>query len=272
MGWLFGAPMPWYSYPTFTQNFWMSMWNYLGPASLSITWSLAIEEQFYLTLPAVIRFVRASLLPYMFVAGILAAPILRIALIIWRPQARTALYVLLPCRMDALLLGVLAAYLFRKPGFAERMYSCRKSLWMLFTFLAAGLVYFTSTSSFTSIPTASMGYDWLALFYLTALILALVDPRSWLARMLRWRWLMALGTIAYGTYLFHYVIYGLCMTYLRGHGSVMENFPDLAVTLLAYALTILLTTISWRSLEKPIVRWGHRLHYKPAQGAVGSDI
>ncbi|HUK30805.1 MAG TPA: acyltransferase [Candidatus Acidoferrum sp.] len=261
MDWLFAAPMPWYSYPTFTQNFWMAKWNYLGPASLSITWSLAVEEQFYLTLPALIRFVRSSLLPYVLGAGILSAPLLRIALIIWRPQAQTALYVLLPCRMDALLLGVFAAYLFRKPGFAQSMYAHRKLLWSLFAILAAGLVYFTSTSGNTSVPMASIGYDWLALFYLTALVLALVHTQSWLARMLRWRWLMSLGTIAYGAYLFHYVIYGLCMAYLRGEGSVLGNFPDVAVTLFALALTIFFTALSWRFFEKRVVRWGHKYSY-----------
>jgi peptidoglycan/LPS O-acetylase OafA/YrhL len=272
MDWLFGNPMPWYSYPTFTQNIWMAKWNYLGPVSLSITWSLAIEEQFYLTLPALIRFVRSSVLPYFLGAGILAAPLLRIALIIWRPQAQTALYVLLPCRMDALLLGVLAAYLFRKPGFAQSMYALRKTLWAIFAFLAAGLVYFTSTSSFYSIPTASIGYDWLAFFYLTAMILALVDSQSWLARMLRWRWLMSFGTIAYGAYLFHYLIYGLCMAYLRSAEGGLQNIPDLAVTIFALALTILFTTLSWRFFEKPIVRWGHTLQYEPAKPVVGSNI
>jgi peptidoglycan/LPS O-acetylase OafA/YrhL len=271
MDWLFGYPMRWYSYPTFTQNLWMTKWNYIGPVSLSITWSLAVEEQFYLTLPALIRFVRSSVLPYVLGAGILAAPLLRIALIIWRPQAQTALYVLLPCRMDALLLGVLAAYFFRKPGFVQAMYARRKSLWTLFALLAAGLVYFTTTSNFFSIPMATVGYDWLALFYLTALILALVHSQSWLARMLRWRWLMSFATIAYGAYLFHYLIYGLCMAYLRDAEGGLQNIPDLLVTLFALALTIVLTTLSWRYFEKPIVRWGHRLKYEPAEATTRSD-
>jgi peptidoglycan/LPS O-acetylase OafA/YrhL len=262
MDWLFAKPMPWYSYPTFTQNFWMAKWNYLGPASLSITWSLAIEEQFYLTLPALIRFVRSAALPYVLGAGILAAPLLRIALIVWRPSAEAPLYVLLPCRMDALLLGVLAAYLFRKPGFTQSMYARRKTLWAIFAVLVAGLAYFATTPNFFSIPMASIGYDWLALFYLTAMILALTDSNSWLARMLRWRWLRSLGAIAYGAYLFHYVIYGLCMALLRGQAGYLQNLSDVAVTLFALALTILFTTLSWRYFEKPIVRWGHRLQYE----------
>jgi peptidoglycan/LPS O-acetylase OafA/YrhL len=272
MDWLFGSPMPWYSYSTFTQNIWMSRLNYFGPASLSILWSLAVEEQFYLTLPAVIRFVRSPLLPYVLGAGILAAPAFRIWIILFRSHSQIAPYVLLPSRMDGLLLGVLVAYLFRKPGFWEAAYSRRKALWGLFAFLAAGLVYFTSTSSSFSTPTASIGYDWLALFYLAALILALVDKQSWLARMLRWRWLMALGTIAYSAYLCHYVIYGLCMAYIRGHVGGLDNLPDLLVTLFALGLVILFASLSWRYFEKPIVRWGHRLQYRPIEPAPGRSM
>src|SRR6266568_5097276 len=45
-----GAP-PWYMYWTFTQNLWMAATSSLGTNSLGMTWSLAVEEQFYLTLP-----------------------------------------------------------------------------------------------------------------------------------------------------------------------------------------------------------------------------
>jgi len=42
--------LPWYSYPVFIQNFWMMFRDTLGPSTLGVTWSLAIEE-LYLTLP-----------------------------------------------------------------------------------------------------------------------------------------------------------------------------------------------------------------------------
>src|ERR687884_397533 len=54
-GWLFDDPLPLWSYATFTQNFLMSKWGTFGPNWLAPTWSLAIEEQFYLLLTIVIR-------------------------------------------------------------------------------------------------------------------------------------------------------------------------------------------------------------------------
>src|SRR5215467_9983632 len=51
-GWLWNSPLPWYSYATFTQNFWTAFRGNSAEALWLVpTWSLAVEEQFYLTLP-----------------------------------------------------------------------------------------------------------------------------------------------------------------------------------------------------------------------------
>jgi peptidoglycan/LPS O-acetylase OafA/YrhL len=42
---------PLYQYLTFTQNFWMAAKGQFGIGLLAITWSLAVEEQFYALLP-----------------------------------------------------------------------------------------------------------------------------------------------------------------------------------------------------------------------------
>ena len=100
--------MPWYSYITFTQNIWMAICGTLGGPVIAITWSLAVEEQFYLTLPAIIRWISSRVLPGILIAGIVAAPLLRLLLLLkLKSSAAGAVYTLLPCRMDALLIGVL---------------------------------------------------------------------------------------------------------------------------------------------------------------------
>ncbi len=263
MEWMFASPMPWHSYLTFTQNIWMAHRNIAGPAVLAPTWSLAVEEQFYLTLPLVVRFVRSATLPYVLVAGIVAAPLIRLAMLLMMPQPQVGVYVLLPSRMDDLLLGVLAAYLLRQPGIWAKFVTHRRIIWRVFFGLALGLPLLTLTSNAYSFPMASIGYDWLALFYLSALVLALTDPGSWLGSALRWKWLMGLGIIAYNTYLFHTLSYGLLTAYLRGHGPSMVNFGDLAVSLLSLGVTVGFAVASWHFFEKPIVRLGHSSHYQP---------
>jgi peptidoglycan/LPS O-acetylase OafA/YrhL len=260
--WLFYFPMPWYSYLTFTQNFWMVHFNMLGPAALAITWSLAIEEQLYLSLPAVIRFVRSATLPYLLIGGILAAPVFRCVLLIWWPRTQIAVYALLPSRMDSLLLGALAAWAVRDADVWNVLVARRRLLWGLFALFTAGLAYFTAKSSYYSIATPSVGYDWIALFYLAALLLVLMHPNSWLGRVMRQRWLMGLGRIAYATYLIHVLVYGLCMAYFRHHGPFLQNLADLWTTLAALVLTITLAQLSWWLFEQKFVRFGHKLKYE----------
>ena len=49
----------------------------------------------------------------------------------------------------------------------------------------------------------SVGYTWVALFYVTILLFVLTRPNSSLTKVLRMKWLCWLGTLAYGIYLFH---------------------------------------------------------------------
>jgi len=117
---------------------------------------------------------------------------------------------------------------------------------------------------------ATVGYDWLALFYLSALILALTDTESWLARAMRWEWLRALGRIAYGVYLLHMLVYGLCIHYLCRHRYTLGNFFDFSVTLAALVLTLIIASLSWKYFGEPVVKWGHHAHYLTASNATHS--
>src|ERR1700722_14219468 len=67
----------WWVYPLFLQHFWMAAASDFG--LWGVTWSLAVEEQFYLTLAAIIRYLRSTL-PWVIGAGIVGAPIIRVVL------------------------------------------------------------------------------------------------------------------------------------------------------------------------------------------------
>ncbi len=260
----FASPLPWYSYVTFTSNFWMACSNVFGAGALGITWSLCVEEQFYLTLPLVIRFVGRRL-PYILLGAAVAAPLLRIAWLIRYPSSRLALYVLLPARMDSLLLGVLVAYLLRRRQTAIFLRDHRRWVWWLWVILLGALGALTTKPFIMATPMVTVGYDCLSLFYATTLTLVLIDPRSWLGKMMRRNWLMSLGTIAYAVYLIHETVYALCMAFLRGHSAELSNLGDLAVTLLALALVIGIAKISWRFFERPFVALGHTFRYRKSR-------
>ncbi len=264
LDWAFAGKLPWYSYLSFAQNVWMTKLNTVGSSILGSTWSLAVEEQFYLVLPLLIRFVRRSALPYVFVVGVVIPPVLRFCVAHLFPNNFWATYTLLPCRMDPLFLGALCAYCLREPGIWSRLVKQRSALWIVLSLMIAGMP-FLSIRDFTSPQLAMfifiLGFSWVAFFYATLLLLALTDSRSFLSRVLRWPILAGLGAIAYSVYLFHCGVYGLCIWGLTRHEWLLLSWKDLGVTCLAVAITIAFGKLSWRYFEKPIVRWGHTWQY-----------
>lgn len=264
LDWIFAGKLPWYSYISFAQNFWMAKWNTPGATALVITWAFALEVQFYMILPALIRFVRRAALPYIFAAGFFIAPLVRLYIAFHFRANLFATYILLPSRMDSLFLGLFCAYCLRKPEIWNHLVKNRTSLWIAFFILLAGIPALNSVGIPLTILWMAVGYGWMSIFFAVAMILALTNSGGFLNRILRWRWLMGLGTISYGVYLFHYIIYGLCMWFIRGQGCLLANWKDFGVTILAVGITVALSNLSWRYFEKPIVRWGHRWKYDAA--------
>ena len=257
MDWLLGGRFPWYTYLTVSQNFWMAIWNKPGAAILAITWAFALEVQFYLIVPAIIRFVRKSALPYVFASGIAAAPIVRLFIVYKYRSHLWATYLLLPSRMDSLFLGLLCAYFLREPGAWNWLVDRRKTLWILFLVLLAGIPILCTEGVPLTLLWITAGYGWASLFYATALVLTLTNTQGFLSRAMRVRWLMKLGRVSYGVYLYHYGIYGLCMWLLTGHGNVMTNWKDVGATSIALVAIATFSIMSWRYFERPIVRWSH---------------
>src|SRR5204863_878609 len=77
LGRLFESPLPTWTYAVYLQNFAMAAANSYGPIWMAGSWSLAIEEQFYFTLPAIIRYVGSHGLFRLTLAVIVGAPVLR---------------------------------------------------------------------------------------------------------------------------------------------------------------------------------------------------
>jgi Acyltransferase family len=89
------AEVPWYYYLTFTQNFLWAAHASWGSPCTGVTWSLAVEEQFYLILPIIVRFCPAAHLPKLLVGLIFATPLLR-ELAVFLYSNRFAGYLLFP--------------------------------------------------------------------------------------------------------------------------------------------------------------------------------
>jgi peptidoglycan/LPS O-acetylase OafA/YrhL len=119
----------------------MAKANYSGAVILVVTWAFAVEVQFYLIAPAIIRFVRRSALPYVFVAGFLIAPFIRTYIALHFPSKLVSTYVLLPSRMDSLFLGLLCAYLLREKEIWNWLLRHRTRMWAVLLLLVSGLPF-----------------------------------------------------------------------------------------------------------------------------------
>lgn len=260
--WLYGAPVPVWALLSFTQNFWLAG----QPVSpfMGVTWSLAVEEHFYLTLPLLIRFVSPRRLPIVLAVIIVLTPVLRYAVVGLWPRLPMAAYMYTFCRADALAWGVLAALAVRNPAWRALIAARRPWLYAAFAVLLAGVGVMTQygikTHRFTPLLAAGV-YSWMALFYCCLLLLAVTAPSGAVARVLRVRPLQSLGIVAYGAYLFHLPLLFACFGLFLGTAPRLVTPADFAVALFALALSIALAHASWNFLEKPLLRRGHAHRY-----------
>jgi peptidoglycan/LPS O-acetylase OafA/YrhL len=242
----------------------MAKANSTSGSQMGATWSLAVEEQFYLTLPFVIRVVSRKTLPYVVGLGVLLAPVIRIAL--WFAVGPTyggnATYLLMPCRMDALLLGVLAAIGVRNPICWNWLVAHKLIIGTASVILGAGdLEMIHKRVEFGTFGLASFGFTWVALFYLSLLLLA-VTQQGFVNRLFKLRPLTELGTLAYGLYLFHLPVLGLVYGLAGRASPTITGLSSAGLTLLSGALLFGLTRISWLYFERPLIRRGHHYQYE----------
>src|SRR6266480_6380435 len=254
---------PWYAYALFVQNFWMAKQNTLGAFGLAVTWSLAIEEQFYLTLPLVIRFFENHGRTLLLSIGVILAPVLRILSFHYWPAKEWATFVLMPCRADALLLGVLGAAMLRSDKYKRWLEQNGRLLGLSLVCLLLGAAlldyFYTDIHSHLMI---SVGYTWMACLYLCVLLYAVTHRQSWLSNCLRWSWLRELGSIAYAVYLFHSFFLGAFnLLFWSSPMATMDTVSRLATTISALVTTLIFCRLSWRYFEKPLIDLGHRTRY-----------
>jgi peptidoglycan/LPS O-acetylase OafA/YrhL len=235
--------------------------NYLGP-----TWSVAVEEQFYLLLPPVIRHVRGKTLLLLLLAAIVAAPVLRGTLLqVFGPPAGLACYVLLPCRWDSLLLGVVAALAFRQAGF--HTWFSRHQRWIQ---IYAGFSAAVSVALLAGHPNrlhpvlAFGGYTLIDSCFVCVLLLALLNQSGGLKRFLRLPAFKPIATISYGLYLLQSpvqaVIDNLCRRFHLAYEPV--GWPAVGVSAASLAATFLLAMASWKILERRFIQMGHQHRFQ----------
>lgn len=85
------------------------------------------------------------------------------------------------------------------------------------------------------------------------LALAVTPESAWpVARAMHWAPLRALGIVSYGAYLWHLPVFVAAQRFLA-------DVPVAGRAVIAWAVTAILTSLSWSLVERPFLRWKSRL-------------
>ena len=203
------------------------------------TWSLAVEEQYYVFFPILLlalykKFPRS--IPFVLVAFAFVSLIYAEFQLASDPAAA---FFLMPSRIWELLVGAVVAYcVFRSGTLLKSEFGAISGLVMII--LSLGL--YDSTTRFPGIAAVLPVLG-------TALIVLCATSETFVGRLLGMRALVAVGLVSYSAYLWHQPIFALAR-----HRSFSPPSAEIFVWLTV--LVFLLAYFSWRFVEQPFRRAG----------------
>ncbi len=243
----------WY-YMTYTSNFYY--YQLEGPKSiLGITWTLAIEEQFYLFFPWFVLFLKKNWMKYflwiLFIIGLLFFRKFFKFLLKGLSLQEWILYtksipMLTPSAFDSLGIGALLAYFTvyaKNKVFQHFKLISAFGILSIILFIASKWKLIPFINHTTCISVASL---WLIAAILYEKRIFLLDF------FLNNRVLILLGKISYGIYLYHQMFAYVYNKSKKAMDIIIPNFwVDFACK---FTLLIVVAYGSWRFIEQPIVR------------------
>lgn len=262
LAYYFDRQLPLWSLLTFTQNWAMSSIDSFGAMSIGGTWSLAIEEQFYLFAPALILLLPRRLLPKTLVAIGVASIAARSACFYLYPEHVLVPYVGTMFRLDGLCVGGLIAIAYRNAAVWMAIILRRRALLGALCALIAIIPAYTwfLRSNFDHLAEYHFGHAYLSLLYGASLMSILVWSSTLATSWLRSKVLTGTGTISYALYLFHPSFKGMFFVVAR-RGEQLTAPIDIALLSAAFVSTFVFCALLYRYVERPAQQLGHRFKY-----------
>ncbi len=263
------SDIPLWSYIAYAQNLFMAGQNTFGPEWLGPTWSLAVEEQFYLVAPLIIFFAPARRLPVLLATltfGAFAARMIYLT----AGGSIIGSYVLLPTRGEGLMIGILIACLYRRPAARAWLKAHQSELMAALAGLAGGLVFFIVAHQGLHAPyMRTFGYSYMPLVAAAVLLVALEVEWPAVKAVFMNPVLVQLGTISYGVYLLHLPVHDLVSLALSNVGPQTGEPSAMTVAIISLTLTVIVARLSWRYFERPLIELAH-IHTRSPQGSLRS--
>lgn len=250
---LFGGDVPEWTYAVGLQNVWMAIRQDYGALWLGGTWSLAIEEQFYLLFPLIIRLASVRLLPKILVCIMIVCPLGRAIAGIMGDQY--AYYVLMPMRADVLAVGALIAWAEFSDTITDALRArIRKTLVATTCVLP---IFVLAIGKHTDRHMAIWGHTYLVALYGAILFTVLQQKGAPFLSVLRSAPARFFGDISYALYLVHLNVWVL-LSLLFGITRGIDEPAGAALTMAAFAVSVVICAVSYRYFERPLVRFSHR--------------
>jgi len=257
---------PIWSYVFFLQSIYIVLRSSLGHAWLASTWSLAVEEQFYILFPLVVRRCTVRLLPHLLVIVILVAPLFRT--ITWSMSHPPGLvsYTLILCRMDQLAMGAIGAWMLRCAPVRIWLEAHISWLYMYACLFGLGFVLLSLRQwNLMTAVMASFGHSWIGFLYLLLILIGVLSKSPTLIAAYSFHPLRVLGLYSYFIYLSHVIV--LSEVWRLGFHAEpqIRSWHDALINISAFLVTVLLARASWSFLEHPLIRLGHKWKYGPPE-------
>jgi len=232
------AAAPWLFLLLFVQN----LWPIPLPGSIGPTWSLAIEQQFYLFWTPIARRVPPRRLLLAATVMLAISPLVRL----FGPNHLTPTNTI--THLDGLAVGSLVAIALRvlpwPPAVWKRIARCGLAVG------AAGVVLMLNRGSAWTDTLLAIGFGGMLL----AALLGQSAPRPTLyCRALTLRPLLFVGKISYGLYVIHILVFSVLGGYVDKHLDGFGIPGNLAIVAIRLTAAIGFAALMWYRFEKPIL-------------------
>jgi peptidoglycan/LPS O-acetylase OafA/YrhL len=238
---------------------WGVAYGYFGVSPIRHLWSLSVEEQFYIVWPTLLvtllRLRTPRRLIYAIVVSLaLASTVFKI--VAWHtPEDWTRLYSGSDGRADQLLIGCLL-------GLFVSWSALPRSRWFrrLVAILALPAIGFLGwlivhAAVYWEFFYHQGGFVLVALATAVLLLHLVTAPFRWLAAVLEWKPMVAIGRISYSLYLWHQPVGWF--TDPR-HVEFLPVLPRYVLMAIRVALSFALALASWAWIERPMLRLKRR--------------
>ncbi|QOY92335.1 acyltransferase family protein [Paludibaculum fermentans] len=218
---------------------------------LAPLWSLAIEEQFYISFPFLVASLRRENLWKALCALVIFAPLFRILSVWLMPSLTRMPYVATLARIDVISIGCLLAVAFRTGRIRT---NARWPLILALVLLAATAACFQlGWLDRRTVECKTLGYSLTAFLFGAIVLATILSNGSRGTAFLRWGPLTYLGKICYGTYLLHLPAEVVLTKALEWAGFDTLSDPPWFMPL-KIVTAIVAASLSWWLFESRILR------------------